>query len=74
MHLLAEAAHETEPSDVLTRIKRERIPTFFGTLILDSRGPPILLRPFCDLCGLLCDLFLFPIEARATCFIVETDI
>ena len=29
VHLLAEAVHGTGPSDVLTRIKRERVPTLF---------------------------------------------
>jgi hypothetical protein len=33
VHLLAEAVHGTGPSDVLTRIKRERVPTFFRTLL-----------------------------------------
>jgi hypothetical protein len=31
VHLLAEAINGTGPSDVLTRIKRERVRTFFRT-------------------------------------------
>ena len=41
VHLLAEALHGAGPSNVLTRIKRERVPTFFRMLLGQESGASV---------------------------------
>jgi hypothetical protein len=50
VHQLAEAVHGTEPSDVLTRIKRERVPTFLERF-LDRSGADGLPKPTARVAG-----------------------
>jgi hypothetical protein len=44
VHLLAEAVHGTGPSDMLTRIKRERVPTFLERFLDRSARDQAFVR------------------------------